>query len=330
MSLARAEISYASFRTTCASSVQRVIASNQSCEMEEEMSKHMAAFAAAVVSAFGILSLGAKAPTSLSGSWLVDARHSDAQLITDGTTDYGKTKIDITLGFGRVMGAVRIDDVNPSKSSVDLHIYPATTMTEPIEEDGKFKSRWMANRANHTMLCFHSKNVVRTSGGGLQTTGDLILVRVDRNVVVPAPNEAYSGPIYGPPITNRVSHQATLVLDLPADGGAQKDGAIEVSASSKVIREDFPQLVKAVLNTYWPPLVQDEDCRVPAPSEAYSGAKCTGTFLRGPSLPEDPGTHIGEDYPGPQNFNAQVGERLNLAIHMRLTPGTASPMAGGN
>src|ERR1700740_1427795 len=122
MSLARAEISYASFRTTRASSVQRVIASNQSCEMEEEMSKHMAAFAVAVVLAFGILSLGAKAPTSLSGSWLGVARHSDAQLITDGTTDYGKTKIDITLGFGRVMGAVRIDDVNPSKSSVDLHI----------------------------------------------------------------------------------------------------------------------------------------------------------------------------------------------------------------
>jgi polyisoprenoid-binding protein YceI len=293
------------------------------------MSKHMAAFAVAVVVALGILALGAK-PASLTGSWLVDARHSDAQLITDGTTDYGKTKIEITLGFGRVMGALRIDDVNPTKSSLDLHIYPATSMAEPIEEDGKFKSRWMANRANHTMLCFHSKNVVRTSGGGLQTTGDLILVRVDRNVVVPAPNEAYSGPIYGPPITNRVSHHATLVLDLPADGGAQKDGAIVASASTKVIREDFPQLVKAVLNTYWPPLVQDEDCRVPAPSEAYSGAKCTGTFLRGPSLPEDPGTHIGEDYPGPQNFNAQVGERLNLAIHMRLTPGTASPMAGGN
>jgi polyisoprenoid-binding protein YceI len=293
------------------------------------MSKHMAAFAVAVVVALGILALGAK-PASLTGSWLVDARHSDAQLITDGTTDYGKTKIEITLGFGRVMGALRIDDVNPAKSSLDLHIYPATSMAEPIEEDGKFKSRWMANRANHTMLCFHSKDGVRTSGGRLQTTGDLILVRVDRNVEVPAPTEAYSGPVYGPPITHRASRQATLVFDLPPDGSRQKDGGIEASASTKVFREDFPQLLKAVLNTYWPPLVQDENCRVPAPTEAYSGAKCTGTFLKAPSLPEDPGTHIGEDYPGPQNFNAQVGERLDLVIHMRLTPGTAQPMAGGN
>ncbi len=293
------------------------------------MSKHMAVFAAIVAVALGVVALGAKAPASLAGSWLVDARHSDAQLITDGTTDYGKTKIDITLGFARVMGAVRIDDASPTKSSVDLHIFPATTMTEAIEEDGKFKSRWMANKANQTMLCFHSKNVVRTADGRLQTTGDLILVRVDRNVEVPAPTEAYSGPVYGPPIINRVSRHATLVFDSPADASAQKDGGIQVSASTKVVREDFPQLVKAVVNTYWPPLVQDENCRVPAPSEAYSGAQCTGTFLKGPSLPEDPGTHIGEDYPGPQNFNAQVGERLNVVVHMHLTPGTGPAMAGG-
>lgn len=293
------------------------------------MSKQMAAFAVAIVVVLGVLALGAKAPASLAGSWLVDAGHSDAQLITDGTTDYGKTKIDITLGFARVMGALRIDDTSPTKSSVDLHIYPATTMTEPIEEDGKFRSRWMANRANQTMLCFHSKNVVRTSDGRLQTTGDLILVRVDRNVEVPAPTEAYSGPVYGPPIINRISREATLVFDAPADGSAQKEGGLRVSASTKVVREDFPQLVKAVVNTYWPPLVQDENCRVPAASEAYSGAQCTGTFLKGPSLPEDPGTHIGEDYPGPQNFNARVGERLNLVVHMHLTPGTAPAMTGG-
>ena len=299
------------------------------------MSKHMAAFAIAVfavvvVVALGILPLGAKAPASLAGSWLVDAHHSDAQLIVDGTTDYGKTKIDVTLGFARVMGALKIDDVNPTNSSVDLHICPATSMAEAIEEDGKFKSRWMANRANHTMLCFHSKNVVRTSDGRLQTTGDLILVRVDRNVEVPAPSEAYAGPVYGPPIVNRVSHQATLVFDLPSEGSGQKDGAIEASASTKVLRETFPQLVKAVLNTYWPPVVQNENCQVPAPSEAYSGAKCTGTFLQGPSLPEDPAMHVGEDYPGSQNFNAQVGNRLNLVVHMHLTPGAGQAMAGGN
>jgi polyisoprenoid-binding protein YceI len=294
------------------------------------MSKHTVVLALAAMVAIGVLALGANKSTSMSGSWLVDARHSDAQLVTDGTTDYGKTKIDITLGFARVMGAVRVDDGDPAKSTVDLHIYPATSMTEPIEEDGKFRSRWMANRANQTMLCFHSKNVTRTSDGRLQTTGDLILVRVDRNVQIPAASEAYSGPVYGPPMVNRVSHATTLVLDPPTQASGQRDGSIDASASTKVFREDFPQLVKVVVNTYWPPLVQDEDCHVPSPSEGYSGAKCTGTFLKGPSLPEDPGMHIGEDYPGSQNFNAQVGQRLSLTLHMHLTPGAGQQMAGGN
>ena len=293
------------------------------------MSKRTAVFALAATVALGVLALGAKKPTSLAGSWSVDERHSDAQIITDGTTDYGKTKIDITLGFGRVMGGLKVDEADPTLSRVDLHIFPATSGTEPIEEDGNFRSRWLANRANQTMLCFHSKNVTRTADGRLQTTGDLTLVRVDRNVEIPAPSEAYYGPVYGPPMINRVTHQATLVLDVPADGSALKDGEIQASASAKVFREDFPQLVKAVLNTYWPPLVQDEKCSVPAPSEAYSGAKCTGTYMQGPSLPEDPGTHIGEDYPGPQNFNAQVGQRLSLVVHMRLKPG-AGHMAAGN
>lgn len=260
----------------------------------------------------------------------MDTHRSEAQLVTDGTTDYGKTKIDITLGFGRVMGGLKIDEADPTQSRVDLHIFPAMSTSEAIEEDGNVKSRWMTNRANHTMLCFHSNNLTRTSDGRLQTTGDLTLVRVDRNVQIPASNEGYSGPVYGPPIINRISHQVTLILDIPPDAHAQKEGEIDASASTKVFREDFPQLVKAVLNTYWPPLVQDENCTVPKAGEAYSGAECTGTYLRGPSLPEDPGTHIGEDYPGAQNFNAQVGERLNILVHIRLTPNGGQEMVGGN
>jgi len=299
------------------------------------MSKHTAVFALAATVALGVLALGAKKPTSVAGAWLVDARHSDVQLITDGTTDYGKTKINVTLGFGRINGELKIDNDDPTKSSVALHIYPATSMAEPIEEDGKSKSRWLANRANQTMLCFHSKEVARTADGRLQAKGDLTLVRVDRNVEIPAPSEGYYGPVYGPPMINRVSREATFVFDLPADGKAQKDGRIEVSGSTKAFREDFPQLVKAVLNTSWPPVVQDENCTVPSPSEAYSGAKCTGTFLETPKelasigFPPGPVNAGAADYPGPQDFNAVAGERLDIAVHLRLAPkGSGGQMSG--
>src|ERR1700740_3697126 len=82
--------------------------------------------AALAVALFG---LGASTnPTPATGSWLVDAHHSDAQLVTDGTTDYGKTKIDVTLGFARVNGTVKLDNDDPGQSKVYLHIYPPTSM----------------------------------------------------------------------------------------------------------------------------------------------------------------------------------------------------------
>ncbi len=41
----------------------------------------------------GMLALGAPSKSTFNGgSWQVDANHSDARLITDATTDYGKTK----------------------------------------------------------------------------------------------------------------------------------------------------------------------------------------------------------------------------------------------
>jgi hypothetical protein len=117
-------------------------------------------------------------------------------------------------------------------------------------------------------------------------------------------------------VIHRISGEATFVFDLPADT-EQEQGEFVVTASSKVFGEDFPQLVMAVINTDWPPLIQDEDCQLPGPSAAYSGAKCTGTFLRGSSLPEASGAHTGEDYPGPQDFTI-AGGSLNILLRMRL------------
>jgi polyisoprenoid-binding protein YceI len=296
------------------------------------MLKQAVVFAAALILILGVVSLGlSKTPASLAGSWQVDTRHSDAQLITDGTTDYGKTKITVTLGFGRVNGGLKFDDGDPTKSSVDLRIYPATAMMPDIGEDGNFKSHWLANTANHTLVCFHSKGTVRTADGKLQTTGNMILTRVDRNVDA-TPSEAYVGPVYGPPIIHRVSHQVTLIFDPPAtDGDGQKDGVIQDSASTKVFREDFPQLLKAVTTTYWPPVVQDKTCQSVSVGDDYHGIPCTGTLLEAPAMPPAPHASNAEDIPGPSDFNAIVGERLNILVHMRLVPkGSGEQMMGGS
>ena len=290
------------------------------------MFKHVALLAAAAV-IFALATPGR--PASTSGSWVVDARHSAAQLSTDGTTDFGKTKLNITVGFARVNGTVKLDSSDSAKSAFDFRMYPASAMDPSIDEEGKVRIEWFANHANNTLVCFHSKGSQQTADGRLRTTGTLVVTRVDRNVEL-TPNEAYAGPVYGSPIIHRTSREATFIFDPLASG--QKDGGISASGSTKVIREDFPQLLKTVIGTYWPPVVQDKNCQTPAGAgEDYSGFPCTGTFLMTPALPSAPHATSGEDYPGPANFNAIVGEHLTIFVHMHLTPsGAGGQSPAGN
>jgi polyisoprenoid-binding protein YceI len=262
-------------------------------------------------------------PAPTTGSWEVDASHSNAQLSTDGTTDFGKTKMTFAVGIARVNGTVKLDESGSANSTFDFRIYPASSMAPPIDEAGKVKLEWFTHYANNTMVCFHSKGARQTADGRLQTTGNLVLTRVDRNVEL-TPNEAYAGPVYGSPMIHQMTREATFVFDSPTAAG----GAFQTSGSSKIIREDFPQLLKAVIGTYWPPVVEDRKCEAPAAGDAYSGTQCTGTFLMTPRLPDAPQSGNGEDYPGPANFNAVVGNQLTIVVHMRLTPNAPQGAAG--
>ena len=280
----------------------------------------------------GMLAFGAPGKPAFSGgSWQVDSHHSDAQLKTDATTEYGKNKIDVTLGFARANGRLLLDNNDLSKSSFDFRIYPANGMVPAIDEDGKFLSAWLSNLSNQTLICFHSKGAVRTADGRLQTKGNLVLTRVDRNVDA-SPSEAYAGPVYGPPIIHRVSHEVTFVFDAPgSDATAQKDGGFVMTGSTHMFREDYPQLVRAVVSTYWPPVVQDKNCQAPGDaSEDYRGSQCTGTMLMAPGPPAAPQAAGGEDVGVPQNFNAVVGNHLDIVVHLHLlAQGSGEPMGAG-
>ena len=292
------------------------------------MSKSAVLFTIATILVVGVVTLGVSKPTpSLAGSWEVDTRHSDAKLITDATTDYGKTKINVALGYARIGGVFKIDDADPAKSSVDFRFYPAMSMAPSIDERGKFLKEFLQNPANQTLVCFHSKRVVRMPDGRLQATGELAVTRVDRNVEA-EPTEAYSGPVYGPPIIHRVSHEATFVFDLQdANGSGQKEATLQASGSTSMFREDFPQLVKTVVNTYWPTVVQDERCQVPDANEAYSGSQCTGTYLATDGLPAAPHAANAEDVGVATNFNAIVGNHLTVLVQLHLAPKASEEQA---
>ena len=65
-------------------------------------------------------------------------------------------------------------------------------------------------------------------------------------------------------------------------------------------------------------MVQEQNCQYPDASEAYSGSQCTGTYLWTAGLPEEPHAAGGEDVGVQQNFNAIVGNHLNILVHLRL------------
>jgi polyisoprenoid-binding protein YceI len=291
------------------------------------MLKHMAVFAAAVLPALAVLGLDVPSkPASMIGSWQVDARHSDAKLSTEATTDYGKTKIKVALGFARVNGTVKIGDGDATKSGVDLEIYPATSVSPAIDEDGKFLSHWLENLSNHTLLSFHSKRVVRMPDGQLQATGDLTITRLDRNVEVTR-SEVYAGPVYGPPVIHRGSHEATFVFDFQTAGGNEQRESWMTSGSMNMLREDFPQLLRTVVSTYWPPVIEDEVCKS-TDDEVYDGSRCTGIFMEAPGFPEAPHAARGEDIGVPQHFSAVVGSHLTILVHMHLIAKPSGEQAG--
>lgn len=288
------------------------------------MLKHAVVFTTAVLLAHGVLGLdGPSKPVSMAGSWQVDNRLSDAQLITDATTDYGKTKMNATLGFARINGLVKFDDNDPSKSSVDLTIYPANSISPSIGEKGIFLSDWLASRSPHdTLVGFYSKRVLLTADGQLQATGELALTSVDRNVDAEMPSEDLSEAHADPPlVVHRATHEVTFVFDFPAaPGNGLKAGGFWATGATTVSREDFPQMVRTAVGTYWPPLMKDEGCEVSVAREAYGNSQCTRTVLEAPALPEAPHAANSKEFHGSQNFNAIVGEHLTILVHLRLMP----------
>jgi polyisoprenoid-binding protein YceI len=292
------------------------------------MFKYAAISAAVVILSILTLVIPGKTfyPASTTGSWTVDIGHSDAQFSADGTTDFGKTKTTFTVGVARIAGVVKLNS-DSTASTFDFTMYSSASKAPPMNEEGKVKAQWLVTMANHTLVCFHSKGAQQMPDGRLQTTGNLVLTRVDRNVEL-TPNEAYAGPVYGPPMVHRIVRQGTFIFDAPTERG----GKFQTSGTTNVVREDFPQLVKAVTATYWPPVVQDENCQYPAGAgEAYGGSRCTGTLVEAPEPPEAPHAENAEDYPGPSDFNSIVGEHLTIAVHMRLTPsGPGAQAKAGN
>jgi polyisoprenoid-binding protein YceI len=238
----------------------------------------------------------------------VDPQHSFARLSLGSETNA------LEIGLARVSGDVVFDSSNPDDPVVNLKIMPS---------DGP--------RVEYAEMTFASQRSVVTAGGKLLVTGDLSITRVERSATIDV-NEAYAGPQYGEPKARTDIRQITLVFSDPRRSAA-RDGVMQLSGTSSVSRETFPELVGGLAPGNWPTmLVDDEKCESPSTfGDDYSGAVCTGTVVATvTNSVVMVGTAGGEDYSGFQPTATPDRKQATMALDLKLKEvSPTSPAAGG-
>jgi len=250
--------------------------------------------------AIGIASIPAHAQN---GIWQVDAEHSIARL------SLGSNPESAEVGVARVSGKVAFDSSDPADPIVNLNIKPDNSLG-----------------ADYSEISFKSKRSAMTSDGKLAVVGDLSLTRVERSVTMDA-NEGYYGAEYGAPVVQTDTEEVTLVF--PASLPAAQNGAMQLSASTNISRERFPQLLAALAQGNRPSMVvQDENCTMPSTvGEDYSGAICTGTPVETATNAVNPYAGGGEGYYGSEPAVIPDGSQATIALNLKLTQVAAAPSA---
>jgi len=250
--------------------------------------------------------------------WRIDSEHSTARffLASSKNPDTGDN-----VGVARTSGVIDQEAGDSTRSDFNFTIYPADKIADQS-----------GNNPDYTVISFKSTYVVPVNEETFRVTGDLTLNYVEQSVTSD-PSEAYSGPVYGPPVHHSVTQEAVFEFHKVTPAGTQKatDNKAKWLASSTTIGEDFPQLLNVVSSTNWPTFVADERCVVPSVGEDFSGPSCTGETVermaRADVQCEVPS--VGEDFSGEictETSPVEVANEVQMQLDLHLTR-TAPAMA---
>ena len=251
--------------------------------------------------AVGIASIPAHAQN---GIWQVDAEHSIARL------SLGSSPKSAEVGVARVSGNVAFDASDPADPIVNLNIKPDKSLG-----------------ADYSEISFKSTRSAMTSDGKLAVVGDLSLTRVERSVTMNA-SEGYYGAEYGAPVVKTDTEEITLVFPAASLQAAQ-NGAMQLSATTNISRERFPQLLAALQGSGPSMVVQDEKCTTvqSGGGEGYYGATCTGTPVETATNAVNPYSGGGEGYYGSEPAVIPDGSQATIALNLKLTQVASAPSA---
>ncbi len=240
-----------------------------------------------------------------------------------GTLDPGHSSAVIEIrstkepshGFSAVAAVAGIVDVNPTdvgRSTLRLSIFPAGAQSL-VGSNGKLRPGTYADLPDYTVMSFESRQAASRSDGTIAFSGPLTVAHVVRASTMDA-NIGYSGAQLGPPVTESTTHEVTFVVQSPTSSGAA--GQSETAALAVISHESFPGLRAALLDSSWPPLVEDESCYVPQNWRDYYGALCTGKNIESPIVAGTP--RYGADYPGFGSSGASSGNLISIALRLRM------------
>jgi hypothetical protein len=267
------------------------------------------------MSAFALLFFALENPVLLNAedpAGTVRSSDSYAELFVGSA----KNPYSYSPGVARVSGKMMLSAEDPTKTVLDLKIYPADRAAR-LDVDGP----------NYSELEFKSERSWVMPGGELGVSGDLILHQVERPEVEEAEQhvEDFSGPDFGDAVVREYRSKVMFIFPKVKSATARQ-ASTNFSGASVIGYENIPQLLPALLRTKWPVVVQNEQCAPFGNIEDYSGQQCTGKVISAPSQYASPGWP-GEEFSGPKPLLA--GNQVTIKLRLVVGGGANSQELGG-
>jgi hypothetical protein len=241
-----------------------------------------------------------------SDTWVLDSNKSNARLFQSSRANSES----VNAAVARVTGKVKLDANDLDASFFDLSIYPADeNWGRILSLAGALPTGYSPNSTDQSLLTFKSTRILRTGTGRLEVVGDLTLTSAQRTVIA-APAGVHAGPVYRDPVIHKITREVMFLF--PSENAAhlarpltpavqQTKGVLEVVGAAHVDHEEEPELLSAVRETSWSPVVLNKGCMPSPAAQEYTRAVCTGTLIAATRVDNcNMPSSVGEDYSGPQ------------------------------
>ncbi len=273
------------------------------------------------------VSAGAQSPPAQ-----LDAEHSYATLWMGRDTE---TTVIVNVGVARVAGRINLVLDDPTASSLHFSLVPGGEGSQLLAPDGTLRPNIIAPVLRYTAMEFRSTRARVRRDGRLAFTGELSITHVTRELIPIAWNSGNNSQTYTGPETVQDLATVTFVLTTPRAeflaAYLRKNSELLVSATINV--DAFPKLPGAILDSYWPAVIQDEHCE-PSPAsdgeKDYSGIICPGKAIT-TAASFQPARPWSKDYSGQPRHDAPLDGPVTILLHLIVEgPASSAPAAPGH